>query len=81
MGSSMVNDEQKPPLYGVRVSDEYKMVRTSDLPPQALGKGLIQDTSAHGISHIFNSRGRNPRNRIISKYFAYDIYRFCLLLL
>ena len=45
MGSSMVNDEQKPPLYGVRVSDEYKTVRTSDLPPQALGKGLVQDTS------------------------------------
>ena len=69
MGSAAANDEQQPPLYGVRVSDEYKTLSTSDLPPKALGEGLVQDTSAHGISHIFNSRGKNPRNYIIPNIF------------
>ena len=77
MGSSMVNDEQKPPLYGIRVSDEYKTVRTSDLPPQALGKGLVQDTSAHGISHIFNSRGKNPESFLNILPMTYTGFAYC----
>ena len=47
------------PRYGVRVADEYKGLPTPLLPPRAVYRGWIQDTSAHGVAHIFNSRGES----------------------
>ncbi len=46
------------PRYGVRVADDYKGLPTVLLPPRAVYRGWVQDTSAHGVAHIFNSRGK-----------------------
>ncbi len=60
MGSKEVDSHMEyTPRYGVRVADEYKGLSTVLLPPRAVYRGWVQDTSAHGVAHIFNSRGKD----------------------
>ena len=51
------NNESNNSLYEPRVPDEFKTIPLTMLPSRAPALGFIQDTSAHGVANIFNSRG------------------------
>ncbi len=45
-------------LYKFRVSEEYESVPQEDLPAYAIIKGFKGFTSAHGIPHVDQARGK-----------------------